>query len=72
MRRISYDPLWKKLIDAKITKTDLAEKAGIARGTIIRMGKDEVVSLDVVLKICNYLDCGIEDVVAIVPSTSEQ
>lgn len=72
MRRISYDPLWKKLIDAKITKTNLAEKAGIARGTIIRMGKDEVVSLDVVLKICNYLDCGIEDVVAIVPSTSEQ
>ncbi len=72
MRRISYDPLWKKLIDAKITKTELAEKAGVARGTITRMGKDEVVSLDVVLKICNYLDCGIEDVVAIVPITSEQ
>lgn len=72
MRRISYDPLWKKLIDAKITKTELAEKAGIARGTITRMGKDEVVSLDVVLKICNYLDCSIEDVVAIVPITSEQ
>lgn len=67
MRRISYDPLWKKLIDVKITKTELAEKAGIARGTITRMGKDEVVGLDVVLKICNYLDCGIEDVVSILP-----
>lgn len=67
MRKISYDPLWKKLIDARLTKTELAEKAGFSRGTITKMGKNEPVSLDVILKICNELDCGIEDVVEILP-----
>ena len=66
-RAISYDPLWKKLVDAKLNKSELAEKAGIGRGTITRMGKNEPVGLDVILKICNYLDCGIEDVVEILP-----
>lgn len=66
-RSISYDPLWKKLVDAKLNKSELAEKAGIGRGTITRMGKNEPVGLDVILKICNYLDCGIEDVVEILP-----
>lgn len=67
MRKISYDPLWKKLIDVKVNRTELAEKAGFSRGTITKMGKNEAVGLDVILKICNYLDCGIEDVVCILP-----
>lgn len=66
MRKISYDPLWKKLIDLKMTKTELAEKAGISRGIITRMGKNEVVTLDSVLKICDALDCDIQDVVSYV------
>ena len=37
MREISYDPLWKKLIDAKMSKIELAEKAGFPRGTITKM-----------------------------------
>ena len=65
MRNLSYDPLRKKLIDLKMMKTELAEKAGISRTTISKMGKNEIISLDVILKICNYLDCGIEDVVSI-------
>jgi len=65
MRVISYDPLWKKLVDVKINRTELAEKASISRGTITKMGKNEAVGLDVILKICDYLDCGIEDVVNI-------
>lgn len=64
MRKISYDPLWKKLIDLKMTKTELAEKAGISRGIITRMGKNEVVTLEAVLKICDALDCDIQDVVS--------
>lgn len=67
MRKLSYDPLWKKLIDLRMTKTELAEKVGISRTTISKMGKNEIISLDVILKICNYLDCGIEDVVSILP-----
>ena len=68
MRTVSYDPLWKKLIDVKMNKTELAEQAGIARSTIAKMGKNEIVSLDVIVKICNTLDCGIEDVVSVLPT----
>ena len=67
MRIISYDPLWKKLVDAKINRTELAEKAGFSRETITKMGKNEPVGLDVILKICNFLNCRIEDVVSILP-----
>lgn len=62
---LSYDPLWKKLVDAKLTRTELAEKAGFSRGTITKMGRNEPVGLDVILKICKYLNCGLEDVVEI-------
>lgn len=68
MRTVSYDPLWKKLIDVKMNKTELAEKAGIARSTIAKMGKNEIVSLDVIVKICNALDCDIVDVVSVLPT----
>ena len=68
MRTVSYDPLWKKLIDVKMNKTELAEKAGIARSTIAKMGKNEIVSLDVIVKICNKLDCDIVDVVSVLPT----
>ncbi len=70
MRVISYDPLWKKLVDAKVNRTELAEKAGFSRGTITKMGKNEAVGLDVIVKICNYLDCVIEDVVSIVSTSA--
>ena len=68
MRFFSCDPLWKKLVDVKLNRTELAEKAGFSRGTITKMEKNEAVGLDVILKICNYLDCGIEDVMSILPA----
>lgn len=68
MRTLSYDPLWKKLIDLKLSKTELAEKAGISRGIITRMGKSEMVTLDAVVKICQALDCDVYDVIAMMPT----
>ena len=68
-RTLSFNPLWKKLIDAKLTKTELAEKAGISRTTVSKMGKNEPVGLDVVVKLCNTLDCGVEDILEILPTT---
>ena len=65
MRSISYNPLWKKLIDLKMSKVELAEKAGISRSTLAKMRKDEAVNLDVILKICNALDCEVYDVLEI-------
>lgn len=72
MRKLSYDPLWKKLIDEKMTKTELAERAGISRGIITRMGKDEMVTLEAIVKICNALDCDISEVVCVLPDHAKQ
>ena len=68
MRTLSYDPLWKKLIDLKLSKTELAEKAGISRGIITRMGKSKMVTLNAVVKICQALDCDVYDVIAMMPT----
>lgn len=65
MRVISYDPLWKTLIDKKMNKKDLIEKAGLAKGTVTRMGKNESVTVEVLVKICNALDSEVYDVLEI-------
>lgn len=70
MRTISYNPLWKKLIDVKLTKTELAEKAGIGRSTVAKMGRNEIVSLDIIVRLCNYLNCEIYDVIELTPDSS--
>lgn len=59
----NFNPLWKLLIDKGMTKTELAKKSGVSSSTITRMGKNEYVALEVIDKICKYLDCEIEEVV---------
>lgn len=67
MRKLTYNPLWKKLIDLKMTKTELAEKAGISRSTLGKMRNDEYVALEVIEKIANALDCDVVDILSILP-----
>ena len=67
MRKISYNPLWKKLIDLKMTKTELQREAGFSRSTLAKMGKDEYIALEVVEKICNTLHCDISEVISLLP-----
>lgn len=62
---ISYKKLWKLLIDKDMTKTQLREKAYIATSTLAKLSKDEQVSMDVLLRICKTLDCGLDDIVEI-------
>jgi DNA-binding Xre family transcriptional regulator len=62
---ISYDPLWKLLIDKKITKTELREKVGFSTNTLSKLSKNESVTLSILEKICLCLNCKIEDVVEI-------
>lgn len=59
---ISYNKLWKLLIDKKMTKTDLRLKTNIATSTLAKLSKDEQVSLDVLSKICKTLDCDISEI----------
>ena len=62
---ISYNRLWKLLIDKKMKRTDLISGAGISTSALSKMGKDESVSLENIEKICKYLECNIEQVVEI-------
>lgn len=59
----SYDPLWKLLIDKKMTKEELRVSIKTSPATIAKMGRDENISMDVLERICGYFDCKIEDVV---------
>ena len=63
---ISYNRLWKLLIDRNINKTDLKDLSGISFNVIARMGKNKEVSLDSIEKICRALDCNISDVMEFV------
>lgn len=64
----SYKPLFKLLIDRRIKKKELAERAGVSLATITKMGKEgTTVTSDVLVKICVALDCKIGDIMEIVP-----
>ena len=62
---ISYDKLWKLLIDKKMNRTELKEAAGISFNVLAKLGKQETVSMESLLKICNALDCDIADIMEI-------
>ena len=63
--KISYKPLWKMLIDREMSKTDLRKKTQIAPSTFTKMNNDQQVSLDVLVRICVELKCGLDDIVQI-------
>ena len=59
---VSYNKLWKKLIDLKINKSELKEATGIGSTTITKLTNGELVSMEVMMKICIYLRCDIGDI----------
>lgn len=64
---ISYDRLWKTLIDKHMNKTELRDKIGISNATLAKLGKNEPVNLAIIQKICTALDCTGEEVFEITP-----
>ena len=62
---ISYDNLWKLLIDKKLNKTELAKKIRISSSTMAKMTRGEPVAMTVLVKICDELDCDVGDIVSI-------
>lgn len=60
--RISYNKLWKLLIDKNMTKMELKDAAGISAASIAKLGKGANITTDVLLKICTSLNCKIEDI----------
>lgn len=63
--RLNYNNLWKTLIDKGVKKGELCQKTGISSSTLAKMSRNEAVSLSIILKICEALDCTIEEVVTI-------
>jgi len=66
-RMVSYNKLWKLLIDKRMKRTDLKERSGISSASLAKLGKNENITTDVLVKICNALDCDVSDIMEIIP-----
>lgn len=64
---VSYKKLWKLLIDKDMKKRDLSKKAGISHASIAKLGRNENVTTDVLVKICVALECDIGDIMEVLP-----
>ena len=60
--RISYNKIWKMLIDKNMKKSDLKERAGISSASIAKLGKGDNITTDVLLRICEAMDCHLDDI----------
>lgn len=60
--RISYNKLWKMLIDKNMKKSDLKDKAGISSASVAKLGKGDNITTDVLLRICEAMDCHLDDI----------
>ena len=70
--KISYNRLWKLLIDKNMKKQDLQKATGISATCIAKIGKCENVTTDVLVRICTALDCKLEDIMELVPDETTQ
>lgn len=68
---VSYNKLWKLLIDKNMKKKELGEAAGISNSLIAKLGKNENVTVDVLVRICTALDCRIDDIMELVPDDKQ-
>ena len=63
---VSYKKLWKLLIDRDMKKKDLCQAAGISHASIAKLGKNENVTTDILLKICKALSCDISEIMEVI------
>ncbi len=62
--RVCYKKLWKLLVDRNMTKTSLREAVGLSTVILAKLGKDENVNTSTLIRICEYLDCEITDIIS--------
>jgi len=65
--KVSYNKLWKMLIDKKMKKMHLRGLVGMGAATMAKLGKDELVSMDVIMRICDVLECDVGDIMEMIP-----
>jgi DNA-binding Xre family transcriptional regulator len=64
--KVSYNKLWKLLIDKNMKSSELGRNAVLASNTLSKMRKNETVSMDTLLKICEILDCDFSDIIEVI------
>ena len=71
MSQVSYDKLWKILEEKQMMKTELIKNAGISTNAMAKLGKNEDVRVNILVKLCDYFDCTLNDIVEILPDESK-
>lgn len=67
---ISYNKLWKLLIDNNMKKMDLIDKIGIGTTTLAKLSKNQIVSMTVLVKLCELFHCNVGDIMDILPAVN--
>ncbi len=70
--KVSYNKLWKMLIDKKMNKNALRHAVSMSPNTMAKMGRDEKVSMDVLVRICEVLECDIGDIMEMIPDAEKE
>ena len=70
--RISYNKLWKLLIDKNMNKQDLREASGISSASVAKLGKGDNITTEVLLRVCTALNCDISDIMEVVEDTPQE
>ena len=63
---VNYDKLWKKLIDLEMSRTQMRLKAGISTKQLAKLGKNENVNTEILVKICEALSCNVDEIMDVV------
>jgi len=69
---VSYNKLFKLLIDKGLKKTEFAKLVGISPNTLAKFSRNETVSMDIIIRICRVLDCTVDDIMEVLPETRER
>lgn len=69
---VSYNKLWKLLVDKKMSKADLRRAAEISPNTMTKLRRDEEVSMSILKRICEYLECNIGDICDFIPVSKSE
>ena len=68
-RDVCYNKLFKLLIDKGLKKSEFAKQAGLSAPTLVKLGKNEIVSMEVINRICRFFDCKMDEILDVLPET---
>ena len=69
---VSYNKLFKLLIDKELKKTEFAKEVGISSNTLAKLSRNENVSMDIIVRICRKLNCSVDDIMDVLPERRER